>query len=273
MIYNNHKIINYDDKYYICEKHNEKYSSYCEECKMNICGLCNEHKSHKKKYFIDMMIPDKDELIKNNKILKEYKELFDKNVKIIVNILNEVMNKMNIYYKINEDIINNYNNKNINYEIIYNLNNIKNNNIIEELKQIIEGNSIINKFKKIFDIYSKMNINEIKIKYKVNEKEIKLFDNTFVNNNKSNCKIEIEGYEYELKEKHNFSFFSKRPDILEIKLKGIINITNMSCMFYGCSSLNSLPNISNWNTANVTNMSYMFSWCSSLKNIPSKFNK
>ena len=26
-----HKIINYDDKYYICEKHNEKYISYCEE--------------------------------------------------------------------------------------------------------------------------------------------------------------------------------------------------------------------------------------------------
>ena len=33
-------------------------------------------------------------------------------------MLNEVMNKMNIYYKINENIINNYddNNKNRNYE-------------------------------------------------------------------------------------------------------------------------------------------------------------
>ena len=37
-----HKIINYDDKYYICEEHNEKYNSYCEECKMNICTLCGE---------------------------------------------------------------------------------------------------------------------------------------------------------------------------------------------------------------------------------------
>ena len=32
---------------------------------------------------------------------------------------------MNIYYKINEDIKNNYNNKNRNYEILYNTNKIK----------------------------------------------------------------------------------------------------------------------------------------------------
>ena len=116
-------------------------------------------------------MPNKDELIKKNKLLKEYIDLFNKNVKIIINILNEVMNKINIYYKINEDIINNYNNKNINYEIIYNLNKIKDNNIIEELKQIIEGNSIVNKFNKIFNIYSKMNINEINISIKLMKKQ------------------------------------------------------------------------------------------------------
>ena len=32
-----HKVINYDDKYYICAKHNDNYISYCEECKINIC--------------------------------------------------------------------------------------------------------------------------------------------------------------------------------------------------------------------------------------------
>ena len=32
-------------------------------------------------------------------------------------MLNDVKNKMNTYYKINEDIIDNYNNKNRNYEI------------------------------------------------------------------------------------------------------------------------------------------------------------
>ena len=113
-----------------------------------------------------------------------------------------------------------------------------------------------------------MNINEIKINYKIKEKEVKLFDNTFVKNNKNNCKIEIEGKEYELKEKHSFSFFSIKPDILEIKLKGIMNITNMSYMFYQCSSLSSLPDISNWNTSNVTHMNCMFCGCSSLSSLP-----
>ena len=41
----------------------------------------------------------------------------------------------------------------------------------------------------------------------------------------------------------------------------------MSCMFYGCSSLLNLPDISKWNTNNVTNMSGMFVGCSSLLNI------
>ena len=41
------------------------------------------------------------------------------------------------------------------------------------------------------------------------------------------------------------------------------NVTDMSCMFMGCSSLSSLD-ITNLNTANVTDMSAMFSGCSSL---------
>ena len=39
-------------------------------------------------------------------------------------------------------------------------------------------------------------------------------------------------------------------------------------MFYYCRSLQSLPDISKWNTENVTNMSYMFYDCSSLQSLP-----
>jgi len=39
-----------------------------------------------------------------------------------------------------------------------------------------------------------------------------------------------------------------------MKLK---KITNMYSMFYSCSSLQSLPDISKWNTEKVTYMSYM----------------
>ena len=39
-------------------------------------------------------------------------------------------------------------------------------------------------------------------------------------------------------------------------------------MFYRCSSLTSLPDISKWNTNNVNDMSGMFSSCSSLTSFP-----
>ena len=42
-------------------------------------------------------------------------------------------------------------------------------------------------------------------------------------------------------------------------------------MFSYCSSLKSLPDISNWNINNVTNMSSMFRGCKKDLNIPSKF--
>ena len=42
----------------------------------------------------------------------------------------------------------------------------------------------------------------------------------------------------------------------------------MSHMFYYCKSLNSLPDISKWDTKNVTNMDYMFSRCKSLTSMP-----
>ena len=67
-------------------------------------------------------------------------------------------NKIDIYYKINEDIINNYNDKNRNYETIYYLNQFQNNNIIDEISKEIESNTITDKFNNIFNIYRKMNI-------------------------------------------------------------------------------------------------------------------
>ena len=45
----------------------------------------------------------------------------------------------------------------------------------------------------------------------------------------------------------------------------------MSWMFYCCNKLESLPDISQWDTKNVKDMSYMFDGCSSLKKIPKKF--
>ena len=44
--------------------------------------------------------------------------------------------------------------------------------------------------------------------------------------------------------------------------------TNLSYMFYNCSLLISLPDISKWNIDNIRDISYMFYYCSSLKSLP-----
>ena len=39
---NNHNIINYELKYYICDIHNENYNYYCKGCRKNLCSSCAE---------------------------------------------------------------------------------------------------------------------------------------------------------------------------------------------------------------------------------------
>ena len=44
------------------------------------------------------------------------------------------------------------------------------------------------------------------------------------------------------------------------------NVTDMSCMFYDCSSLQELD-LSSFDTSNVTDMCFMFNGCSSLQEL------
>ena len=55
-----------------------------------------------------------------------------------------------------------------------------------------------------------------------------------------------------------FSWCSSLSSLPDISNWNTNNVTNMSEMFNGCSSLSSLPDISNWNTNNVTNISGIF---------------
>ena len=64
---------------------------------------------------------------------------------------------------------------------------------------------------------------------------------------------------------YNCNLLESLPDISEWNTK---KVTNMSSMFYRCSSLKSLLNIDKWDTKNVTDMSEMFSYCSSLEYLP-----
>ena len=61
------------------------------------------------------------------------------------------------------------------------------------------------------------------------------------------------------------SSLSSLPDISKWNT---INVNYMASMFCGCSSLLSLPNISKWNTSNVNDMSWMIRGCLSLSSLP-----
>ena len=83
---------------------------------------------------------------------------------------------------------------------------------------------------------------------KGNEKEIK------------RCEIKIDGESIPFCYLYKFSKSGK----YHIKYSFSIQLTNMSYMFYECSSLTNID-LSNFNTQNVTNLGNMFNGCSSLE--------
>ena len=65
------------------------------------------------------------------------------------------------------------------------------------------------------------------------------------------------------------SFFNPLlTDIPDISKWDTSTVTDMSCLFKGCSLLKKLPDLSNWNVNEVTDMSEMFADCSSLVELP-----
>ena len=177
----------------------------------------------------------------------------------IINYSNEdnIINiSYGLYSNIKDNKINNI--KNIDNNFIFSLKNNKLIGIYNKDLKIIKLNNIINKYN---EIDNNIKLNGMTIRYKLNnnDKRIKLFGEEFVKNNKERCKMIINN-----KEKEICEYLDIDKNILEIKLKEIKSIDNMSYMFSGCDSLETLPDISKWNTNNVINMSYMFSECKSL---------
>ena len=101
-----------------------------------------------------------------------------------------------------------------------------------------------------------------------NKNSITIFGKDFVNNNKNNCYLIINGKQIELCKKLDMNENKIENNQLKIILIETKHITNMSYMFYECKSLVSLTDISKWNTANVVNMSFMFYNCINLKSLP-----
>ena len=163
--------------------------------------------------------------------------------------------------KLSDNDLVNYENKDENME--------KNTQII--LNQMKEANNTVNsslnnqnhndKIKESFT-------NEIMIKYKdnPNEKDIMLIGKNFINNNRKNIELYFNGNKLDILLKYNKNNY-KLKNIFEVKIKIINPLTNMSYMFYDCSSIISISDLHKIDTSQVTDMSYAFGGCSSLESL------
>ena len=187
----------------------------------------------------------------------EKKENYQKNTNGDIN--NNIMHNNELKKEIINESRNNEKLNEVNKENENNLFNNNNNNeyINDEIKKEENEKSNISEYD------NKLNniIDEINIIYNNEDDSVKIFGSEFVRNNKNICKIIYENQEYELQEYINI--INNEKENIEIKLKGINNITNMSHLFHECESLSSLPDISKWDTSNVTNMRMMFYKCKS----------
>jgi len=155
--------------------------------------------------------------------------------------------------------------------------------IIKDIKYQLSNN---NKYKnKINLIYEKKDENN----YYIFQDPNIIFGSKFVENNKENIKLIINGRESKLIEKYNLKkgvnkiqliIFNKLTNlegmfdgvcslknIEELKYLNTKEVNNFSSMFYGCSSLSDIKPLQNWNVSNGHNFSLMFLGCSSLSDI------
>ena len=126
-----HKIIDYDNKNFICEKHYMNYIKYCKGCKLNICMKCViEHINHDIIDFGFILVNEEDITKETNKLEKCINK-FNEEIDHLIDKLNKLKEYFKIYFNIYKNIISHYNSQTINYEILQNINEFKNyNNII-----------------------------------------------------------------------------------------------------------------------------------------------
>lgn len=161
-----HTIVNYDDIYYFCEKHSGPYNSYCKTCKKNFCTDCEKEHGNHEIVTYGKIIPDKNGLKSNLEKQKKIIEDFNGEITKIINKLEKIRDNMNILFKTNENMINNYINLNTkrNCEMIININDFNsyiNNNIIKDINQIISNKNESIKILGLLNIYDKMSSLEI----------------------------------------------------------------------------------------------------------------
>ena len=105
--------------------------------------------------------------------------------------------------------------------------------------------------------------NNINLIYETEEDKIEnIFGETFVENNRNNIGLIINGEKTELISQYKLK---KGINNIEIIIKN--KLTNLEYMFYKCNKLKNIDELAYLCTEKVNNFSYMFSLCSLLSNI------
>ena len=130
-------------------------------------------------------------------------------------------------------------------------------------------NNLIENNNKNISLKNKEVLNEMTLIYLAGDYDyIRIFSKKFIENNKDNCIIIINGKEYEICEYIDKTKIKIYNNILKVKLREIKPISNMSYIFFECRRLISLPDISEWDFKNVIDIGYMFDSCLMLKSLP-----
>ena len=189
-----HKLIEYDNKNYICLKHFEQFISHCENYKNNLCLQCElEHVDKHKIISYKSIYPNLQDITNKIKEMEKMVNLFNNDINNIINILSELKYNINQFYEINENIFKSFEINKRNYEILKNINEINNNIIYNDLNNIINEGNYINKFIKIYNLFSKIDNNERNIETGYNNK-ILLKNNINEDKNLKNNYLESNFY-------------------------------------------------------------------------------
>ena len=285
----NHIKIELENKNYHCLIHDKNFKSYCLDCNKNLCESCSDSHPKEHEVLLYFALKPKEDYIRNlNQEVEKQKKVLDEFIKnlekLFDDIKNEIKTYVNDYILIEKTLLNRYNKNSVNFQIIQNIRNKKifyENTIFKSLNDFngIDKSNMLDSLKNIYSIYYKIDItkkeqkiiedlpkaksqNEMTIKYKFNKdrinKNVKLFDSIFVDNNRDKLTLLVNGKE----EKQLIEYYNNASNIedLNVTIKEKKSVTNMSYMFNNCKDLVSIDT-KNWDTTNITNMESLFQLC------------
>ena len=177
---NSHSIINYENKNYVCNLHDEQLFKYCENCKKDLCLLClEEHKYHNVISYEDKLINIKDLRKKMNDLYSSINK-FKNNIEDEIKKLKNIIKNMEIFYNIYNNIIEKCEkNKNRNYNLLLNLHYI-NDSINDEINMIQNIYNFGLNLNELNVLYEEMNEKKEKDKYQKSREKNELITINFL---------------------------------------------------------------------------------------------